>query len=50
LQQEGKAPATKHWDENKMIKWLEEHPINLDDDLAFLKRKVKDRKRAAMQA
>jgi hypothetical protein len=33
-----------------MIKWLEEHPINLDDDLAFLKRKVEDRKRAAMQA
>jgi hypothetical protein len=33
-----------------MIKWLEEHPINLDDGLAFLKRKVENRKRAAMQA
>ncbi len=37
LQREGKEPASKHWDKNKMIKWLEEHPINLADDLAFLK-------------
>jgi hypothetical protein len=33
-----------------MMKWLEDHPITLDDDVAFLKHEVENRKRAAMKA
>jgi hypothetical protein len=50
LQQDGKAPASKHWDKDKMMKWLKEHPIELDDDLAFLKREFENKKSVALQA
>ena len=50
LQQDGKAPASRHWNKNKMMKWLKEHPIESDDDLAFLKREIENKKSAALQA
>ncbi len=33
-----------------MMKWLKEHPIESDDDLAVLKREVENKKSAALQA
>jgi hypothetical protein len=50
LPEGGKEPATKNWDKNKLIKWLEEHPIAAADDVAFLKCEVASRKRTAINA
>jgi hypothetical protein len=46
----GKEPATKHWDKNKMMKWLEEHSTATGNDVAFLKCEVENWKRVAMKA
>ena len=32
---ENKEPASKNWDKNKLMKWLQEHPIATADDVTF---------------
>ncbi len=48
--QEGKPPASKNWGKDKLMKWLHDYPIAATDDVAFLKREVASRKKAAINA
>ena len=35
-----KEPAPNNWDKNKLMKWLEDHPIAAANDVSFLKKEV----------
>ncbi len=45
-----KEPASKNWDKNKLMKWLEDHPIAAADDVSFLKKEVASMKRVVLNA
>ena len=47
---ESKEPASKNWDKNKLMTWLQDHPIVAARDVAFLKNEVSNRKRTAINA
>jgi hypothetical protein len=40
LSMEDKVPASKNWDKDELMKWLEGHPITTADDVAFLQHEV----------
>ena len=46
----GPRPRPNGWKQDRLLKWLMDNPITREDDVDFLRKKVEDRKRVAINA
>ena len=46
----GPRPRPNGWKQGRLLKWLTDNPITREDDVDFLRKKVEDRKRVAINA